>query len=866
MDNIKKYTRKTTADGAVTESYEFHVPPMQEIPKPVEGDVTFGNPAEHPGEPRGVDTIPAWLSEGEFVVNPEAVEMYGPEIEAMNNHGRIVQAAEGGLIPPMYKMEGGKVKYKAEGGIIGYLSRLFGGGDVEEPVRQPTGQMRHNTPPRSEVRKEELLPPPRYQGLLQGFSDTGELPFGEEPVFDNQKEKIPSTSLYQDALKELSKARGWSPEEAAVFDTWREKVGTVESNNRYDAKQMRNGPGRGAYQYELSQGGSGAATTAVNRLRNFLPKIGKDLNELPESDLSVIFSEDPDFSKLSKDTQDLIFLANHAEAKSSKLNDLVRGKVSKAEAWADWHWKGDPKERESKLEQFRRNVPNFQQGGLVENQMGMQYLDDLIDYNQRGEDQMVDGLPVPPVGQRVPEIPGHMSRLQPEMPGIPQMGTIEEPVRQPTGWMGRTALPIIEDTPEPVTIEISGGTPEGSSRTSTWWDSDGTDVEGIETQLNAAAQQGALQLDNSPESNEIKRSAWQDVTGFLNEWGLGDFIDKQQVGRLAGLYLGSRVLGYNSNDSLQFASKAYLKGVGDKQAMRQQLLVSGKYKPDSVKEAMDNNDLSLLQLRGEAFVPTGESKFVRVNQGTQLEPKWTNVKVEKVKVGNATYWVDSQGNQLPMTSTRVAEFDPALHDPRSKAYADYNDRASSSASDAFKEVYDMYGVIGRGEKVVKAPLTPNAAARDFVQWTRSNGMNPLDPSVMAMRENAYRSYLAAWRDQRTGRDDKTRVNLTELRPYLEQQQIFMETGTRDLMVTGITEDGVQTYVRPDKVNTLRGAIIDKAKDNKVPATVAVNQAYTESLREWTNMSPEQKRVFESMASDKRLEVTPFFAYLESKYK
>lgn len=841
MDNIKKYTRKTAADGAVTESYEFHVPPMQEIPKPVEGDVTFGNPAEHPGEPRGVDTIPAWLSEGEFVVNPEAVEMYGPEIEAMNNHGRIVQAAEGGLIPPMYNKCGGKVEYKAEGGIVGYLSRLFGGGDVEEP----------------EMIRKQLPLPPRPEGKTKDTS-----------------------SLYQDALKELSKARGWSPEEAAVFDTWREKVGTVESNNKYDAKQMKDGPGRGAYQYELSQGGSGAATTAVNRLRNFLPKIGKDLNELPKSDLSVISSEDPDFSKLSKDTQDLIFLANHAEAESSKLNDLVKGKVSKAEAWADWHWKGNPEERESKLEQFRRNVPNFQQGGMVEDQMGMQYLDDLINYNQRGEDQVMSEQFVPP--QVTPSVPpveqqqvpsmsgGQMSRNRPVMPEIPQMETIEEPVRQPIGQMRRNAPPVMEDKPEPMTIEISGGTPEEpkkqSSRVSPWWDSDDTDVEGIETQLNTAAQQGALQLDNSPESNEIKRSAWQDVTRFLNEWGLGDFIDKQQVGKLAGLYLGSRVLGYNSNDSLQFASKAYLKGVGDKQAMRQQLLTSGKYKPESVKEAMNSNDLSLLQLRGEAFVPTGESKFVRVNQGTQLEPKWTNVKVEKVKVGNANYWVDSQGNQLPMTSTRVAEFDPALHDPRSKAYADYNDRASSSASDAFKEVYDMHGVIGKGEKVVKAPLTPNAAARDFVQWARSNGMNPLDPSVMAMRENAYRSYLAAWKDQRMGRDDKTRVNLTELRPYLEQQQIFMETGTRDLMVTGITEDGVQTYVRPDKVNTLRGAIIDKAKDNKVPATVAVNQAYTESLREWTSMSPEQKRVFESMASDKGLEVTPFFAYLESKYK
>jgi hypothetical protein len=310
----------------------------------------------------------------------------------------------------------------------------------------------------------------------------------------------------------------------------------------------------------------------------------------------------------------------------------------------------------------------------------------------------------------------------------------------------------------------------------------------------------------------------------------------------------------------------YLKGVGDKQTMRQQLLTSGKYKPDSVKEALNKNDLSLLKLKGDAFVPTGESKKVRINYGTQFEPKWKNVKVEKVKVGDATYWVDERGTQLSMTSSRVAEYDPALHDRGSKAYADRNNTATNSTAESFKEVYDVFGVIGKGDKVVKAPITPNQGASDFVEWARSNNMDPLDPSVVAMRVNAYRSYLAAWRDQRMGGDDKTRVSLTELRPYLDQQQVFMETGTRELMSTGITEDGIQTYVRPDKVDSLRTAIVQKTKDSKVPPTVAVRQAYSESLAEWSRMSDEQKRAYVSMASDKGLEVTPFFAYLESKYK
>jgi len=63
---------------------------------------------DHPGEPRGPDTVPAWLTPGEFVVNAEAVRMFEPEIEAMNEAGRAVQREQGGTIPE-YKADGGSI-------------------------------------------------------------------------------------------------------------------------------------------------------------------------------------------------------------------------------------------------------------------------------------------------------------------------------------------------------------------------------------------------------------------------------------------------------------------------------------------------------------------------------------------------------------------------------------------------------------------------------------------------------------------------------------------------------------------------------------------------------------------------------------
>ena len=62
---------------------------------------------DHPGEPRGSDTVPAWLTPGEFVVNAEATQMFGPQIEQMNEQGRAVQEMKHGGAVQMHRMPGG---------------------------------------------------------------------------------------------------------------------------------------------------------------------------------------------------------------------------------------------------------------------------------------------------------------------------------------------------------------------------------------------------------------------------------------------------------------------------------------------------------------------------------------------------------------------------------------------------------------------------------------------------------------------------------------------------------------------------------------------------------------------------------------
>lgn len=82
---------------------------MMSIPPVMGEEFVQGDPNNHPGHPKGSDTVPAWLTPGEFVVNKEATEMFGPQIEAMNEVGRM---AKGGEIP-QYHANGAQVRESA---------------------------------------------------------------------------------------------------------------------------------------------------------------------------------------------------------------------------------------------------------------------------------------------------------------------------------------------------------------------------------------------------------------------------------------------------------------------------------------------------------------------------------------------------------------------------------------------------------------------------------------------------------------------------------------------------------------------------------------------------------------------------------
>ena len=115
---LKSYTNKDRYGNMTSfEFYEGASVDMGDVPPMMQGV------PDHPGNPKGTDTVPAWLTPGEFVMNAEATRMFEPQIEQMNNAGRAMQAEQGGTIPE-YAAHG-KPIYAAAGGNSGFLANIL---------------------------------------------------------------------------------------------------------------------------------------------------------------------------------------------------------------------------------------------------------------------------------------------------------------------------------------------------------------------------------------------------------------------------------------------------------------------------------------------------------------------------------------------------------------------------------------------------------------------------------------------------------------------------------------------------------------------------------------------------------------------
>ena len=87
-------------------------------------------PKSHPGKPMGTDTVPAWLSEGEFVIDKDSTDKFRPVLEKINNWEPTTGKA--GMEARMSDRINQQAQYKQTGGpIAGIFSNLAGGNSFD---------------------------------------------------------------------------------------------------------------------------------------------------------------------------------------------------------------------------------------------------------------------------------------------------------------------------------------------------------------------------------------------------------------------------------------------------------------------------------------------------------------------------------------------------------------------------------------------------------------------------------------------------------------------------------------------------------------------------------------------------------------
>lgn len=162
-----------------------------------------------------------------------------------------------------------------------------------------------------------------------------------------------SDNRYNNVYNTIVARRGRNVADA--LDEHRYYVSQMETRGE-NIPQASGGPGRGVYQYELAtDGGSGAAKTAVQRYKNFYAHYKLEMPDEFKKELDSLDPNNPDFTTLSLAMQREIFLADKERGKLP-ADKLASGELSMEDAWLDYHWAGSAEEKENKRAYYRKET------------------------------------------------------------------------------------------------------------------------------------------------------------------------------------------------------------------------------------------------------------------------------------------------------------------------------------------------------------------------------------------------------------------------------------------------------------------------------------------------------------------------------
>ena len=190
-------------------------------------------------------------------------------------------------------------------------------------------------------------------------------------------------------LQKIMQEKGGKRED--YFDLMNQ-IAYHESAGTLDPKlhQYGGGPGRGIFQFE--EGVNAGGKTAANRTIQFYKQKGITI---PQWLKDTQKEKSVDVSNFTKEQQEILFLGNMRGHPKADFSKVWNGEEDVADFWANYHWAGDDKDRNDRINSFRRSQGRL---GIVPNQQKKradQY--DFEEYTQLTNNEFSEESNIPDV-------------------------------------------------------------------------------------------------------------------------------------------------------------------------------------------------------------------------------------------------------------------------------------------------------------------------------------------------------------------------------------------------------------------------------------------------------------------------------------
>ena len=920
---LKKFTRKDRHGNMM--SFEFdipqaNVPAMQSIP-------TY----DHPGEPKGTDTVPAWLTPGEFVVNKEATEMFGPMIKKINDIGRKKQNQK-------------KTMYANEGELVADTSWITD--DLLDALRfVETGNLKPEdmVSPKGAIGPYQIMPD--NFGAMEGSKTLGKAGYGT-PIITEELAKDPefARNWAKTYLEGIQKANP-NFTKTDVLRAYNAGVGTVNKVKKGDTnfvKEAQEYPGKVfaalgektadkipdvTVQRISPDSASSGAQVATDA--QFVPPVNVTMPQRDMASMEPI--PGPSSGRIAQ-------VMGNLKPSDDYTNYLRNMRLS-----ADDYFNNDGVIPRANVTLDTRKIPGVNRmldinqppgvpipTGVVDGKrvaLTPEYLDAMQDNDMGGlgadsqvfKDFVGSRLRVP-TNQAVPPVANvvvpqfdavkdaqrmiDINKGIPEAPPYIPVDAMIEAKKDKDAFEAkrqaeRKRMEEINRGPDDPTMlqdymrgyAMQGADGSGAVSTESQLSQDpkgpdmGFDIKGFEPEekekKDNVAETVLNQTNNDPKpddnqtkqvtdnGNNASKEEKSKAEGFLK--GLfGSLFDSKELKRMAIMYLGSRVMGYGHNGSLNFAVKNYLTRVDAKEAARRTFVTSTEAKRDytgaSLQKFLESGNVGDL-IKRTTLVPTQTfEKFYKVDsKGKTIEV--LGQKFEKTVGGvKRDIYLDKKGNVINQFEYSA---NPIFNRGSKESLAAV-ETYSKNIADLLSSMRNQYGVIGKDKKGnlnYVSDINPKREARFLINHALEEGlditrfMSAVGTAYMSMvndpersGKSKPRSLLGYVNDVYMDQDLVENKNFFLLEPYTKAEK---EAGKGAMVSTKRMEQLRQNV--SDMVRYKLGDDVKGASDGELFSSTV------QRLRpKYDALSDEDKKQFERKAAvvNGRKVTTGFFEYVK----